>query len=152
MARESMSAGDLASRYIRTARGSERNLNSTSLDWDLNGSVPSLLLAVLYLPLWLLLFICAAALASAQTKPDKDYLVYVLSESADRIALVRFGPDGARVDHDLHTGEMPTDLNGPHGIAISPDKKFYYVSLAHGRPFGTRSGRHDVHHHSGGKV
>lgn len=137
MARESMSAGDLASRYIRTARGSDRNLNSTSLDWDLNGSVPSLLLAVLYLPLWLLLFICAAALASAQTKPDKDYLVYVLSESADRIALVRFGPDGARVDHDLHTGEMPTDLNGPHGIAISPDKKFYYVSLAHGRPFGT---------------
>jgi DNA-binding beta-propeller fold protein YncE len=32
---------------------------------------------------------------------------------------------------------MPTDINGPHGLAISPDKKFYYVSLAHGRPFGT---------------
>src|SRR6266436_4841477 len=75
--------------------------------------------------------------AAAQTKPDKDYLVYVLSESADRIALVRFGPGGARVDHDLHTGEMPTDINGPHGIAISPDRKSYYVSLAHGRPFGT---------------
>jgi len=71
------------------------------------------------------------------TKPDKDYLVYVLSESADQIALVRFGPGGARVDHDLHTGTMPTDINGPHGIAISPDKKFYYVSLGHGRPFGT---------------
>jgi DNA-binding beta-propeller fold protein YncE len=73
----------------------------------------------------------------AQTKPRQDYLVYVLSESADRIALVRFGPRGARVDHDLHTGAMPTDLNGPHGIAISQDKKFYYVSLGHGRPFGT---------------
>jgi DNA-binding beta-propeller fold protein YncE len=74
---------------------------------------------------------------AAQTKPDKDYLVYVLSESADRIALVRFGPGGARVDHDLHIGDMPTDINGPHGIAIAPDKQFYYVSLAHGRPFGT---------------
>ena len=73
----------------------------------------------------------------AQSKPEQDYLVYVLSESADRIALVRFGPKGARVDHDLHTGAMPTDINGPHGIAISQDKKFYYVSLAHGRPFGT---------------
>jgi DNA-binding beta-propeller fold protein YncE len=78
-----------------------------------------------------------AAQTKPPTKPDKDYVVYVLSESADRIALIRFGPGGARVDHDLHTGAMPTDINGPHGIAISPDKKFYYVSLGHGRPFGT---------------
>lgn len=73
----------------------------------------------------------------AQTRPDKDYLVYVLSESADRISLVRFGPKGAQVDHDLHTGDMPSDINGPHGIAIAPDKQFYYVSIAHGRPFGS---------------
>jgi DNA-binding beta-propeller fold protein YncE len=32
---------------------------------------------------------------------------------------------------------MPTDIDGPHGISISPDKQFYYVSLAHGRPFGS---------------
>jgi DNA-binding beta-propeller fold protein YncE len=83
------------------------------------------------------LILSTASLANAQTKPDKDYLVYVLSESADKIALVRFGPNGAGVDHDLKTGAMPSDLNGPHGIAISSDKQFYYVSLAHGRPFGT---------------
>jgi len=75
--------------------------------------------------------------ARAQAKPDKDYLVYVLSESADKISLVRFGPKGARIDHDLQTGDMPVDIDGPHGIAISPDKQFYYVSLAHGRPFGS---------------
>lgn len=72
----------------------------------------------------------------AQTKPDKDYLFYVVSESADKIALIRFGPNGARVDHDLQTGDMPVDIDGPHGIVISPDKQFYYVSIAHGRPFG----------------
>src|SRR5439155_19144131 len=83
------------------------------------------------------LLVFAASLANAQTKPDKDYLVYVLSESADKIALVRFGPNGVSVDHDLKTGAMPSDLNGPHGIAISSDKQFYYVSLAHGRPVGT---------------
>ena len=70
------------------------------------------------------------------TKPDKEYLFYVLSESADKIALVRFGPDGARVERQIDTGEMPIDIDGPHGIAISPDRQFYYVSMAHGRPFG----------------
>ncbi|HEY0407048.1 MAG TPA: YncE family protein [Pyrinomonadaceae bacterium] len=75
--------------------------------------------------------------ASAQRPPEQDYLVYVLSESADKIALVRFGPQGARVERDFETGSMPTDIDGPHGIAISPDKQFYYVSLAHGRPNGS---------------
>jgi DNA-binding beta-propeller fold protein YncE len=67
----------------------------------------------------------------------QDYLLYVLSEGADRIALVRFGPHGVRVEREIPTGDMPTDIDGPHGISISPDKQFYYVSLAHGRPFGS---------------
>ena len=70
-------------------------------------------------------------------QPDKDYLVYVLSEAADKISLVRFGPKGARVEREIVTGEMPVDLDGPHGIALSPDRQFYYVSIAHGRPFGS---------------
>src|SRR5438094_3413363 len=70
-------------------------------------------------------------------QPPADYLVYVASEAADKIALVRFGPQGARVDHELPTGIMPTDIDGPHGLAMSPDRKFYYVSLAHGQPFGS---------------
>jgi len=82
------------------------------------------------------LLIFAAAQALAQTKPDNDYLVYVVSESADKIALIRFGPNGARVDHQLETGDMPVDIDGPHGIVISPDRQFYYISIAHGRPFG----------------
>jgi len=73
----------------------------------------------------------------SQIKPDKDYLVYVVSESADKIALIRFGPNGARVDHQFETGDMPVDIDGPHGIVMSPDRQFYYVTIAHGRPFGT---------------
>src|ERR1700752_4117862 len=71
----------------------------------------------------------------AQSKPDKDYLVYVVSESADKIALIRFGPNGARVDRQIDTGDMPIDIDGPHGIVMSPDRRSYYVSMAHGRPF-----------------
>ena len=32
---------------------------------------------------------------------------------------------------------MPTDINGPHGIAVSPDKQYVYVSVGHGRPDGS---------------
>ncbi len=84
---------------------------------------------------------CAAALVCsaqvlAQRAPEQDYLVYVVSESADKISLVRFGPKGAKVERTFGTGLMPTDVDGPHGVAVSPDKKFYYVSLGHGRPYG----------------
>ncbi len=84
-----------------------------------------------------IVLLCVAPATIAQAKPDKEYFVYVLSEAADKISLIRFGPAGARIDHQLQTGDMPVDIDGPHGIAISPDKQFYYVSLAHGRPFGT---------------
>ena len=84
----------------------------------------------------LLIAFCASSI-QAQMKPDKDYLVYVLSEGADKIALVHFGPVGARVDRQIDTGDMPVDIDGPHGIVVSPDRQFYYVSIAHGRPFGS---------------
>src|SRR5687767_15699160 len=78
-----------------------------------------------------------SASSPSQQQPAKDYLVYVLSESADKISLIRFGPKGASVERTIATGSMPTDIDGPHGIAISPDKKFYYVSLSNGRPNGS---------------
>ena len=67
----------------------------------------------------------------------QDYLIYVVCESADKIALIRFGQLGAQVDKLIETGSMPSDIDGPHGIVVSPDKKFYYVSLGHGRPYGS---------------
>jgi DNA-binding beta-propeller fold protein YncE len=33
-------------------------------------------------------------------------------------------------------GRNPTEPVGPHGIALSPDKRYYYVSTAHGFPNG----------------
>lgn len=85
--------------------------------------------------LFLALFISATTVIAQRLA--NDYLVYVLSESADKISLVRFGPGGAKVERSLDTGSMTPDIDGPHGISISPDKKFYYVSLANGRPFGS---------------
>jgi DNA-binding beta-propeller fold protein YncE len=78
----------------------------------------------------------AASTASAQP-PTQDYLVYVVCESADRVVLLRFGPKGFRIEHETRIGLMPMDINGPHGIAISPDKQYLYVSVGHGRPDGS---------------
>jgi len=95
------------------------------------------------LRVWFVIFIFAifavrvTSTTSAEQAPKQDYLVYVVCESADKIALIRFGPKGARVDKLISTGSMPSDLNGPHGVVVSPDKQFYYVSLGHGRPFGS---------------
>jgi len=83
--------------------------------------------------------VCAACSLGAQAPSTKtySYLVYVASEAADRIALLRFVPGDGRVDHELTTGIMPADVDGPHGLTLSPDGRFYYVSLAHGQPNGT---------------
>src|SRR5215217_7192198 len=85
----------------------------------------------------LVLIAFSPSFARSETKPEKDYLVYVLSEGADKIALVRFGPAGIKIDRQIDTGDMPIDIDGPHGIVLSPDRQFYYVTIAHGRPFGS---------------
>jgi DNA-binding beta-propeller fold protein YncE len=86
-----------------------------------------------------LIFCVFVALLGGGTVPDgaeQEYLVYVASEATDRIALVRFWRGGGKVERDLPTGIMPTSIDGPHGLAVSPDGRWYYVSLAHGQPSG----------------
>ena len=68
--------------------------------------------------------------------PTQDYLVFVASEGNDRISLVRFGPNGTKVERISKIGRNPTEPVGPHGIAVGPDKRYYYVSTAHGFPNG----------------
>ena len=83
----------------------------------------------------------AAAPGAAQTPapppPALDYLVWVASEATDRIALVRFNPaTGAKVEREFTIGLLPTDPDGPHGLTVSPDRRFLYITTAHGQPFG----------------
>ncbi len=68
--------------------------------------------------------------------PTREYFAYVGSESVDKVSLIRFGPKGAVLDHAVDVGIMPTDPDGPHGVAVAPDGKTYVVSTAHGTPFG----------------
>jgi DNA-binding beta-propeller fold protein YncE len=85
-----------------------------------------------------LLAICSlvGVARAQQSPPTRDYLVLVGSEAVDRVALVRFGPKGASVQRELYVGWSPTEVAGPHGLAVSPDKQHFFVSTAHGAPFG----------------
>jgi len=96
-------------------------------------------LRILVLPFLAVLIVSPVFRAQA---PTQDYLVYVVCESADKLVRLRFTPGPsetatARIDHEAKVGLMPTDINGPHGIAISPDRQYVYVSVGHGLPYGS---------------
>jgi len=69
--------------------------------------------------------------------PATTYVVAVASEGTDEITIISFGPAGATVQARVPIGLSATDPDGPHGLATSPDREFYYVSTAHGTPYGS---------------
>lgn len=78
------------------------------------------------------------AQTSAQQPPPPTalYRVYVGAESADLLHRIRFGPDGAVVEKTIRVGEIPTEMEGPHGLAISRDGRYLHMTTGHGVPDG----------------
>ena len=72
----------------------------------------------------------------APSAPARTYTALVASESVDRVAVIEFGPLGAKVVRQHDVGVMLADPDGPHGLAVAPDGAHYYVSTAHGTPYG----------------
>ncbi len=69
-------------------------------------------------------------------KPVNTYWVYVGAESADLIHRIRFGPEGTVVERTTTIGELPNEMEGPHGLQTSADGKFLYMTTGHGKPDG----------------
>jgi len=66
----------------------------------------------------------------------KDYYIYCTAESEDEVALIRFDGKTAHVEKRIPVGVWPVEIEGPHGITVSPDGNYWYLSMAHGIPFG----------------
>ena len=86
-------------------------------------------------------FLCLTLAAPVAAQgPDRDYVVLVASEAVDRITRVRFGPGAGpsliKVEDSTTVGVQPQEPDGPHGLAVAPNGRFYYVTTAHGVPFG----------------
>mgnify|MGYP002624528122 FL=1 len=78
----------------------------------------------------------ALAAAPAHAHAQTNYWAYVANESSDIVSLVRF--DGTEVVEEkaIDVGFHPADIDGAHGIRVSPTGQHWYVSLAHGQPYG----------------
>jgi DNA-binding beta-propeller fold protein YncE len=70
------------------------------------------------------------------TAPTRAYDVYVAAESEDYVYLVRFDETRLETTKRIPVGNLPAEIEGPHGIFVSADGANWYVSIAHGRPFG----------------
>ncbi len=66
-----------------------------------------------------------------------EYRLYVANESSDIVSRVVFRPGaGAEVEKEIPVGIMPADNDGAHGLTVSPDGAFWYLTIAHGTPYG----------------
>jgi YVTN family beta-propeller protein len=81
--------------------------------------------------------LAGAAPGLAAQAAGPGYLVGVVSESGDQVTWLRPAGTGLVLDHVVPVGVMPIDIDGPHNLAVAPDGGSYYVSLAHGTPYGS---------------
>ena len=79
----------------------------------------------------------ASIAAEAPDPPQRSYYVYVAAESDDEVSIVRYGPDGAEVVKTISVGSFPAEIEGPHGLNVDPNGRYWYVSIAHGFPYGS---------------
>ena len=86
---------------------------------------------------WCLLGLALALPPGSAPAQSPVYRVYVANESSDLISRVAFTPgEGAVVENEIAVGVMPGDNDGAHGLSVSPDGRHWYVTIAHGTPYG----------------
>jgi DNA-binding beta-propeller fold protein YncE len=66
----------------------------------------------------------------------QTYAAYVASESDDEVALVQFDGEALTVDETVSVGSLPVETEGAHGMTVAPDGEHWFVSIAHGKPYG----------------
>jgi len=72
----------------------------------------------------------------AQPTATTPYTLYVSSESGDVVSRIEVGPNGWHKVREVSVKLIANELSGPHNVAVSPDGRFWYVSIAHGTPYG----------------
>jgi len=88
--------------------------------------------------LWLALAVPATAQNPAPAAPAGfRYRLYVVSESGDIVTQLAWDGTTLTTLKTVPVGIMPADIDGPHNITLSPDGRSYYVTIAHGTPYGS---------------
>lgn len=83
-------------------------------------------------------FLFAIFLLLTSTCYGQSYYAYVAAESEDAVYLVKYDAaarEGSIVD-EVEVGVWPTENEGPHGINVGLEGNYWYLSVAHGNPYG----------------
>ena len=82
------------------------------------------------------IFLLFSLIVFSKITVANDYYIYVCAESEDEVALIKFDGKKAVVEKTIPVGVWPLEIEGPHGITVSPDGEHWYLSMAHGMPYG----------------
>jgi len=82
-------------------------------------------------------FLLAAVTSASIAVSPPGYRLYVVSESGDIVTQLTWDGTALRTIKTVPVGIMPADIDGPHNVTVSADGRFYYVSVAHGTPYGS---------------
>lgn len=85
-----------------------------------------------------LILLTVTLLAVISSTAAQQYHVYVAAESEDKVYLVTYDANRQEgwIKDEIQIGEYPTETEGPHGINIGLDGEYWYLSVAHGNPYG----------------
>jgi len=87
-----------------------------------------------HLSVWLVLGIWLGGVAAGGTP---GYRILVSSESGDIVSQLTWDGVALKTVKVVPVGIMPADIDGPHNVTVSPDGKYWYVTIAHGTPYGS---------------
>ena len=76
-------------------------------------------------------------LLAAAALPHPDYRILVASESGDIVTELSWNGTALAVAKVIPVGLMPADIDGPHNVVAAPDGSVWYVTIAHGTPYGS---------------
>lgn len=73
----------------------------------------------------------------AARSPSPVYRILVASESGDIVTELTWDGAALAVARVVPVGVMPAGIDGPHHVAAAPDGSAWYVTIAHGTPYGS---------------
>lgn len=80
--------------------------------------------------------IALGLLAAAPGARAAEYRLFVAAESADEVRELVFDGAELRVANVVRVGYQPTEIEGPHGLTVGPGGEHWYLTMAHGKPYG----------------
>lgn len=76
-----------------------------------------------------------ASTPEASVAQDPGYVLFVGLESEDAVAIM--DPQRGELIRKIPVGISTEDIEGVHALGVSPDGEHYYLSIAHGWPYGS---------------